>query len=177
VPERNLRANLAIARGLDYYTGTVYETFLDDFPGIGSVCSGGRYDDLASHYTKSRLPGVGISIGATRLFYQLREAGVIKPAAATGSVLVTQLDPALSARYYGLAADLRAAGIDTEIHLEPAKIARQLKYADRAGIRFAVLMGSDEAARGTVTLKDLAGGGQEEVAEAELAARLRDRLG
>ena len=175
VPDANFTIDLSITRGLDYYTGTVYETFLNDYPGIGSVCSGGRYDDLASHYTKSKLPGVGISIGATRLFYQLREAGLIKPA-STGAVLVTQLDPALTADYYRLAAELRAAGIATEIHLEPAKIARQLKYADRAGIRFAVLMGSDEAARGTVTVKDLDAGGQEEVARPDLAAHLRSRL-
>jgi histidyl-tRNA synthetase len=176
VPDRNFRIDLSITRGLDYYTGTVYETFLDEHPGIGSVCSGGRYENLASHYTKSRLPGVGISIGATRLFYQLREAGAIKEA-ATGAVLVTQMDPELAPRSYALAAALRAAGIATEIYLEPAKIAKQLKYADRAGIRFAVLMGSDEAARGTVTLKDLAEGGQEEVAQADLAATLRARVG
>ncbi len=93
VPEEFVKINPAIARGLDYYTGTVYETFLNDFPGVGSVCSGGRYDNLASHYTKSKLPGVGISIGATRLFYQLKEAGVIKADRSTSAVLVTQLDP------------------------------------------------------------------------------------
>ncbi|HSK38200.1 MAG TPA: histidine--tRNA ligase [Arenibaculum sp.] len=177
VPERDVRLNLAIARGLDYYTGTVYETFLDDFPGIGSVCSGGRYDNLASHYTRSRLPGVGISIGATRLFYQLREAGVIGAAASTAKVLVTQLDPSLADRCLAAAADLRSAGINTEVAPEPAKLARQLKYADRAGIRFAVLIGSDEAARDAVTLKDLAEGTQAEVARADLAAHLRERIG
>ncbi|WP_207482097.1 histidine--tRNA ligase [Arenibaculum pallidiluteum] len=176
VPDRNFAIDLTITRGLDYYTGTVYETFLNDYPGIGSVCSGGRYENLASHYTKSRLPGVGISIGVTRLFYQLREAGLIKPATSR-TVLVTQMDEQLRTDYYRLAAELRAAGIDTEIHLEPAKIARQLKYADRAGIRFVLLMGSDEAARGTVTVKDLAEGGQQEMPRADLAAHLRARLG
>jgi histidyl-tRNA synthetase len=174
VPESRIRVNLAIARGLDYYTGTVYETFLDDFRGIGSVCSGGRYENLASQYTKSRLPGVGISIGATRLFYQLKEAGVIGPAASTAAALVTLLDPALAPECYRVAAELRRAGVNTEITLEPAKIAKQLKYADRAGIRFAVLVGSDEAARGTATLKDLLRGTQEEVARADLAARILD---
>ena len=173
VPEEFYRINPAIARGLDYYTGTVYETFLNDFPGVGSVCSGGRYDNLASHYTKSRLPGVGISIGATRLFYQLKEAGVIKGDGSTSAVLVTQLDPALSADYLAIAAELRDAGINTEVQFEASKIAKQLKYADRAGIRFAVLMGTDEQARGTVTLKDLGKGEQHDVPRAELAERVR----
>jgi histidyl-tRNA synthetase len=173
VPEDYYRVNLTIARGLDYYTGTVYETFLNDFPGIGSVCSGGRYDNLASHYTKSRLPGVGISIGATRLFYQLREAGRIKGDRSTAAVLVTQLDPTLSADYFAIGAELRAAGINTEIQFETARIARQLKYADRAGIRFAVLMGSDEQARGAVTLKDLFKGEQHDVPRADLPERVR----
>jgi len=176
IPEQRFRLNLAIARGLDYYTGTVYETLLDDFPGIGSVCSGGRYDDLASQYTKSRLPGVGISIGATRLFYQLLEAGVIVPHGGTTEVLVTQLDPALLPDYLALAARLRQAGFNTEVQLEPAKIAKQMKYADRAGIPLAVLRGSDEQARGAVTLKDLRDGQQHDVAEADLAAKIASLL-
>ena len=176
VPEEFVKINPAIARGLDYYTGTVYETFLNDFPGVGSVCSGGRYDNLASHYTKSKLPGVGISIGATRLFYQLKEAGVIKADRSTSAVLVTQLDPALSTDYLAIAADLRAAGINTEVQFEASKIAKQLKYADRAGIRFAVLMGTDEQARGTVTLKDLTKAEQHDVPRAELAERVRGLL-
>src|SRR4051812_12710966 len=176
VPEEFVKINPAIARGLDYYTGTVYETFLNDFPGVGSVCSGGRYDNLASHYTKSKLPGVGISIGATRLFYQLKEAGVIKADRSTSAVLVTQLDPALSTDYLAIAADLRAAGINTEVQFEASKIAKQLKYADRAGIRFAVLMGTDEQARGTVTLKDLSKAEQHDVPRAELAERVRGLL-
>ncbi|HEV7371395.1 histidine--tRNA ligase [Arenibaculum sp.] len=177
VPERHYRVNLAIARGLDYYTGTVYETFLDDHPGIGSVCSGGRYENLASNYTRSRLPGVGISIGATRLFYQLREAGVIAAHASTAAALVALMDPALAAESYSLAAELRAAGINTELTLEPAKIAKQLKYADRVGIRFAVLIGADEAARGTATVKDLTRGTQVELPRAEVAGHLRDAAG
>ena len=176
VPDDAVRINLAIARGLDYYTGTVYETFLNDHPGIGSVCSGGRYDNLASHYTKSKLPGVGISIGATRLFYQLMEAGLIKDGAATAQLLVTQLDPALSADYFRLASELRAGGINTEIQLDGGKIAKQMKYADRAGIPLVLLMGSDEKARGTATLKHLVRGEQVEVPLAELAAKARELL-
>ncbi|MGQ9366515.1 histidine--tRNA ligase [Azospirillum sp. ST 5-10] len=172
VPDGAVRVNLAIARGLDYYTGTVYETFLDAHKGIGSVCSGGRYDDLASHYTKSKLPGVGISIGATRLFYQLMEAGLIAEGGATAQVLVTQLDPELRDDYFRLAAALRAAGLNTEIQLEGGKLARQMKYADKAGIPVVVLMGSDERARGTATVKHLARGDQVEVAQGELAATI-----
>ncbi|GAA4249027.1 histidine--tRNA ligase [Azospirillum formosense] len=177
VPDGIVRINLAIARGLDYYTGTVYETFLNDHPGIGSVCSGGRYDNLASHYTKSKLPGVGISIGATRLFYQLMEAGIIKDGGATAQVLVTQMDPALSADYYGLATALRAAGLNTEIQLDGGKLAKQMKYADKAGIPLVVLMGSDEKARGTATLKHLVKGEQVEVPLADLAAKAKELLG
>jgi len=172
VPETHWSINLGIARGLDYYTGTVYETFLTDHPGVGSVCSGGRYDNLASQYTKSRLPGVGISIGLTRLFYVLCEAGIIQDGPSTTQVLVTQLDPALLAEYLSLGAELRAAGLNTEIHLEPAKLARQFKYADRAGIRFAVVMGSDEKAEGVVTVKDLVTGEQIRVPRGEVVARL-----
>lgn len=177
VPDGYVRINLAIARGLDYYTGTVYETFLNDHKGIGSVCSGGRYDNLASHYTKSTLPGVGISIGATRLFYQLMEAGLIKDAGATAEVLVTQMDPALGPDYFRLASELRAAGLNTEIQLEGGKIARQMKYADKAGIPVVVLMGSDEKARGTATVKHLVKGEQVEVPLVDLAQRVKVLLG
>lgn len=177
VPDDAVRINLAIARGLDYYTGTVYETFLNDHPGIGSVCSGGRYENLASHYTKSTLPGVGISIGATRLFYQLMEAGLIQDGGAVADVLVTQLDPSLSMDYFRIATDLRAAGLNTEIQFEGGKIAKQLKYADRAGIPVAVLMGGDEKARGSATVKHLLRGEQMEVPLGELGARIRELLG
>jgi len=176
VPDGCVRINLAIARGLDYYTGTVYETFLNDHKGIGSVCSGGRYDNLASHYTKSTLPGVGISIGATRLFFQLMDAGLIKDVGATAEVLVTQMDAALGADYFRMAAELRAAGLNTEIQLEGGKIAKQMKYADKAGIPVVILMGSDEKARGTATVKHLQRGEQVEVPLAELAARVKAML-
>ena len=168
VPETHWSINLGIARGLDYYTGTVYETFLTDHPGMGSVCSGGRYDNLASQYTKSRLPGVGISIGLTRLFYVLSEAGIVNQGPSTVKVLVTQFDPALLPEYLALAAELRSGGVNTEIHLQPAKIARQFKYADRAGIPYAVVMGSDEMASGMVTVKDLRTGAQVSIPRADL---------
>lgn len=177
VPDSHFRVNFAITRGLDYYTGTVYETFLTDFPQMGSVCSGGRYDNLASQYTKSRLPGVGISIGATRLFYVLDQAGLVKPQASTIDVLVTQFDPALLPDYLAIAGDLREAGLNVEVHLEPAKIARQMKYADRAGIPVVLLMGPDERDAGTVTVKDLASGVQAAVGRDALAQHLRAHFG
>ena len=176
VPEKNYALNFSIARGLDYYTGTVYETTLDASPQIGSICSGGRYDDLASNYSKSKLPGVGISIGATRLFWQLREAGLIATGDSSVEVLVSFMDEARVADSLEIAAQLRAAGICTELQLDARKLARQFQYADRAGIRFMVLFGEDEAARGVVTVKDLRRQEQFEVARAELAATLMVQL-
>jgi histidyl-tRNA synthetase len=173
VPESHYSINLSIARGLDYYTGTVYETTLNDHPQIGSICSGGRYDNLAANYTKSHLPGVGISIGATRLFYQLREAKLLPPAQSTVKVLITQMDEAQLPDYLELANHLRGAGIATEVVLESGKLGKQFKYADRAGIRFVVVLGTDEIAKGTVTVKDLRKETQFEVARAELVKTLR----
>lgn len=176
VPESRFRVDQSIARGLDYYTGTIYETRLEGHPEIGSVCSGGRYDDLAGHYTSSRLPGVGISIGATRLFYQLREAGLIDLGESTVKVLVTRLDERLADDYLRLAAQLRRAGVPTEVYAEDARMKKQLKYADRARIPLAVIMGGDERARGAVTLKDLRRGEQLEVARDDLVGAVRRRL-
>ena len=173
VPESHYCLNLSIARGLDYYTGTVYETTLNDHPQIGSICSGGRYENLASHYTKTKLPGVGISIGATRLYWQLREAGLLKGGRSTVQALVAQMDDAELPRYLELATELRAAGINTETVVDGGKLARQFKYADRAGIRFVLVLGSDEIAKNTVTVKDLRKQDQFEVARAELADALR----
>jgi len=176
VPETDYAINFSIARGLDYYTGTVYETTLDAYPQIGSVCSGGRYENLASHYTKSHLPGVGISIGATRLFWQLREAGLIGVAESSVEVLVAQLDEADLPHYVLLASELRQSGIATEIQFEPRKLARQFQYADKAGIRFVAMLGPDERAKGAVAIKDLRRGEQFEVARADLAKVLRVEL-
>jgi histidyl-tRNA synthetase len=176
VPETAYALNLSIARGLDYYTGTVYETTLDDYPQIGSICSGGRYENLASHYTKSKLPGVGISIGLTRLFWQLREAGLLGAAESTVQVLVTQMDAAHLPHCLSVASDLRHAGFNTEVVMEASKIAKQFRYADRAGIRFVVVLGDDEIAANTVTVKDLRREDQFQVSRAELASTLRVEL-
>ena len=176
VDESRYAINLSIARGLDYYTGIVYETTLDAYPQIGSICSGGRYDNLASHYSKSKLPGVGISIGLTRLFYQLREAGLVGTADSSVDVLVALLYDAGLDAALAMSQRLRAAGLNVETQLEPRKLAKQMQYADKAGIRFVAMRGEDEAARGVVAVKDLRRGQQFEVADAELAdALLRAR--
>ena len=178
VPESRYALNLSIARGLDYYTGIVYETTLDAHPEIGSICSGGRYDDLAGHYTKSKLPGVGISIGLTRLFFQLREANLLPGAdEALVDVLVALLDDKGLAHALALSQQLRAAWLNVETRLEARKLAKQLQYADKAGIRFVAMRGSDEAARGVVAVKDLRTGTQFEVGEAGLADRLLQERG
>ena len=176
VPESHYVLNLSIARGLDYYTGTVYETTLNDHPQIGSICSGGRYENLASQYSKSQLPGVGISIGLTRLYWQLRDAGLISAAQSTVDVLVTQMDAAQMPAYLALASELRGAGIATEVVLDGGKLAKQFKYADRAGVRFVIVLGEDEIAKGVVTVKDLRRGDQFEVARTELIKTLRVEL-
>lgn len=173
VPESDFALNLSIARGLDYYTGMVYETRLVDHPEIGSICSGGRYENLVGQYTKSSLPGVGISIGATRLFWQLREAGLISCSDSTVDALVTQLNEADMPRYLALASKLRQGGINTEVMFEGGKLGKQFKYADRAGIRFVLVLGEDEIAHGSVTVKDLLRNQQFEVPQDELLQRLR----
>jgi histidyl-tRNA synthetase len=176
VPEADYALNFSIARGLDYYTGTVYETTLDDYPQIGSICSGGRYENLASHYTRSKLPGVGISIGLTRLFWQLREAGLLDTAGSTVQVLVTQMDADSLPHCLAVANELRQAGLNTEVVMEPSKLAKQFKYADRAGIRFVAVLGEQEIASHTVTVKDLRRADQFEVPRAELAQALKVEL-
>ncbi|MGH8063217.1 MAG: histidine--tRNA ligase, partial [Pseudoxanthomonas sp.] len=177
VPESDYCLNLSIARGLDYYTGTVYETMLDDFQQIGSICSGGRYDDLASHYTKSKLPGVGISIGLTRLFWQLREAGLIAGVDESSvQAMVALMEENQLTDSLDIARRLRAGGINTEVQMEPKKLGKQFQYASRAGIRFVVLAGEDELARGVVTVKDLAREQQFEVTREQLASSLRVEL-
>ncbi len=176
VPESDYCLNFSIARGLDYYTGTVYETTLDSHPGIGSICSGGRYDDLASHYSKSSLPGVGISIGLTRLFWQLREAGLVDVAESTVHVLVPLVDDSLMTQALELTTTLRQGGINSESVLQASKLGKQLKYADRAGIRFVAILGPQEIEAGTVTIKDLRREVQFTVPAAEAVAALRVEL-
>ena len=172
LPESRYAINLSIARGLDYYTGIVYETLLDGYPQIGSICSGGRYENLASHYTKSRLPGVGISIGLTRLFWQLREAGLLPETRSSVDVLVALLDDADLRDALALSQSLRAHGVRVETQLEPRKVARQFQYADKAGIRFVALRGDGERAADTVTLKDLRSGEQQTLPMAGAVAHI-----
>jgi len=167
----------AITRGLDYYTGVVFETFLGDLPDIGSVCSGGRYNDLASLYTREKLPGVGASIGLDRLMAALGELGLTSGAAAAPDVLILLLDETLLPGYHRLAAALRAAGLAAEVYPEARKLAVQLKYAEKRAIPLAVIFGPQEQARGLYTLKDLRDRRSHEgltaEALAETAARLR----
>lgn len=176
VEEAYFRVDPGIARGLDYYTGTVYETTLDDHPEIGSICSGGRYENLAGHYTKSKLPGVGISIGATRLFYQLQQRGLIANARSLVSVLVTRMDDALASDYLRIASDLRAAGVNTEVVLESSKMKKQLQYAVRSRIGLVVILGGDEAGRGVVQLKNLETEDQREIRQDMLVAAVTEEL-
>jgi len=157
VPDSAFAVDLGVVRGLDYYTGTIYETTLVNAPELGSICSGGRYDDLASYFTETRLPGVGISIGLTRLFSRLKDAGLLQPLARTpAEVLVTTMDARYLDRYLSMARRLREAGINTEVYLETAKLGNQLTYADRKGFRVALIAGENEFAKDAVQLKNLA---------------------
>lgn len=177
VPDERIALDLSVARGLEYYTGTVYETTLDDHPGIGSVCSGGRYDDLASLYTATRLPGVGISIGLTRLFWQLREAGLIHPVSTSVAAYVTIMDDAGVAFALRAATALRAGGVNTDVAAEPGRLGKQLKHADRIGARFALIAGDEERHGDQVTIKDLATGTQETVPATGAATHILSILG
>lgn len=178
VPPDRLVIDLSIARGLDYYTGTVYETFVTGHEDWGSVCSGGRYDDLASAFTNRRHPGVGISIGLSRLLALLLDTGVVTPGPQTPTrVLVTALDPEhhLDA-YLQLARRLRAAGVPTEVVLEPGSLRRQLAYASKKGIPLALIAGGREFDAGEVLLRDLDAGEQHPVPAAEIVAAVTARL-
>jgi histidyl-tRNA synthetase len=173
VPDEFFKVDLTVIRGLDYYTGTVYETKLFSQPDLGSICSGGRYDDLASFFTNEKLPGVGISIGLSRLVMRLIEKGVLKADAATpAKVLVTTMQPERMQDYLKLAADLRNAGIPTEIFYEKKGLGDQLKYANRKGFACAVIAGSDEFAAGNVLIRNMGDGTQTSVSQHDLAAWL-----
>ena len=173
VPEENFAVDLTIARGLDYYTGTVYETTLLDHPEIGSVCSGGRYDNLAGYYTDRALPGVGISIGLTRLFYVLGEQGMLNPArnTAPADVLVLPMTDDLT-QAVRTATLLRDAGIRTQLYCEQKKFKAKIQYADKLSIPYVLFLGEDEIASGTASVKCLATGEQTSVSIAELPAFL-----
>ena len=171
VPEENFSVDLTIARGLDYYTGTVYETELTDYPEIGSVCSGGRYDNLAEYYTDRQLPGVGISIGLTRLFYVLQEQKLLSAEVMTApcDVLVIPMTenraPAIAA-----ATAMRAAGLRCQLYAEQRKFKVKMSYADKIGTPFTVLLGEDELAEGVLTVKNMETGEQRKLKDEEAAA-------
>ena len=159
VPDEAFRVDLSIARGLGYYTGTVYETRLIGHEDLGSICSGGRYDDLASYFTNEKLPGVGISIGLSRLIFALLERGVLKAGApTTAQVLVTVMDAAQMPAYLKMAAELRDGGINTEMYFEKGRIGDQLKYANRKGHRVALIAGESEFAANQIKVKLLSTG-------------------
>ena len=177
VPEDHFTVDLTIARGLDYYTGTVYETVMLDHPEIGSICSGGRYDNLAEYYTDKQLPGVGISIGLTRLFFVLEDQGYLNdhlltaPADALILPMTEDLSPAIS-----FATTLRDAGIRTQLHGEKKKFKQKLAYADKLSIPYAVFLGEDEVNAGKVTVKDLSSGAQQTLSPAEAVLLIQTGL-
>ena len=177
VPEENFELDLTIARGLDYYTGTVYETVLLDHPEVGSICSGGRYDDLAGYYTNKSLPGVGISIGLTRLFYILQEQNMISDAVLTApaDVLILPMTDDLSAAV-ALASELRAGGLRVQIYSEKKKFKAKIGYADKLGIPFVIFLGEDEVAQHVCALKNMATGVQEAVTSAAALETIREEI-
>ena len=177
VPEENFAVDLTIARGLDYYTGTVYETALLDHPEIGSVCSGGRYDNLAGYYIDKPLPGVGISIGLTRLFYVLDEQNLLNPAlpCAPADALVLPMTDS-PAPAIALAERLRAEGIRVQLYSEAKKFKQKMSYCNKLGVPFAVLLGEDELAQGKCSVKDMATGKQETLTPEEAAALIKEEL-
>ena len=177
VPEVNFAVDLTIARGLDYYTGTVYETTLLDYPEIGSVCSGGRYDNLAEYYTDRQLPGVGISIGLTRLFYVLGEQGLLNPSLPTAPAdmlilpMTQDLTPAIQ-----LATRLRGAGVRTQLYTEQKKFKAKMNYADKLGVPYVVFLGDDEIAAGLVACKDMTSGEQTKLPFDATLSRIQEGL-
>ena len=177
MPEENFVVDLTIARGLDYYTGTVYETLLLDHPELGSVCSGGRYDNLAGYYIEKQLPGVGISIGLTRLFYVLGEQGMLNPELPTApaDVLILPMTEDLSAAVT-LATKLRDAGVRTQLYTEQKKFKAKMNYADKTGVPYVVFLGEDEVKNNVIACKDMTSGEQTTLDFAATLARVRDGL-
>lgn len=174
LPEQRIQLDLRIARGLDYYTGVVYETTLDDYPEVGSVCSGGRYDNLAENYTRTRLPGVGVSIGLSRLFYKLREAGVVSSHRQTlARCMVASFDDAQFGEALQIAAELRRAGVATILNTESVPLKKKLRYADRLGIPLVVLIGEEEVRGRFATVKDMATGENKPIPREQLVEELQ----
>lgn len=174
IAEENFRIDLTIARGLDYYTGTVFETMLNDYPSMGSICSGGRYDNLADYYTDQKLPGIGISIGLTRLFYQLKENGLVKSnAGSLARVIVIPMGEDDMNEAIAVAAKVRGEGIPADVYYQQKGMKQKMKYAARLGIPYAAIIGESERASASVMLKNMETGEQEAVPVAELADRIR----
>ena len=177
VPEDYFTVDLKIARGLDYYTGTVYETFLNDYRKLGSICSGGRYDNLAEYYIDKKLPGVGISIGLTRLFYQLSQIDAIKAdREAITDVLIIPMDLEEIDESLKIASFLREAKINTDIYLEDAKIKKKMKYADKWKIPFVIIIGENEINTKMYTLKNMKTGEQFSLSIEEIAEKIREAI-
>ena len=177
VPESHFAVDLTIARGLDYYTGTVYETTMLDHPEIGSICSGGRYDNLAEYYTDKQLPGVGISIGLTRLFFVLEDQGYLNDElnTAPADALILPMTDDLS-HAITLATQLREAGIRTQIHAEQKKFKQKISYADKLAIPYAIFLGEDEINNGVCAVKDLKTGEQVKLSPADAIAHIQAGL-
>ena len=174
VPEENFAVDLTIARGLDYYTGTVYETRMLDHPEIGAICAGGRYDNLAEYYSDRSLPGVGVAIGLTRLFYVLDEQGMLNPdlLTAPADVLLLPMTDDFTAAVE-LATRFRNAGLRTQIYSEQKKFKAKMTYADKLGIPYVVFLGEDEIAQGTCSVKDLRTGQQVSLSPDEAVELIR----
>jgi histidyl-tRNA synthetase len=177
LPASRINLDLSIARGLDYYTGTIYETFLDELPGIGSVCSGGRYDNLAELFTSQPLPGVGASLGLDRLLAAMEELGKLKPSSTPSQILVTIFDPAWTADSFRIAQQLRHSGLSVEVYTDHKKMGKQFQYADKKGIPIVLIAGEDERSAGTWQVKELSSGDQTPILEAELVDHLLVLLG
>ena len=173
VPDKNFKVDLTIARGLDYYTGTVYETFLNDYREIGSVCSGGRYDNLAEYYTDRKLPGVGVSIGLTRLFYKLNELQAMQEdKKSIAKVLVVSMVEDKS-KAVEVAAILRKENIETEVYLEDKKIKTKFKYADKLSIPYVIVIGEEEIQNNVITLKNMETGEQDTISLEEAIIKIK----
>ena len=173
VPDTHFKVDLTIARGLDYYTGTVYETFLNDYREVGSVCSGGRYDNLSEFYTDKKMPGVGVSIGLTRLFYKLNELNIIKEKEKSISkVLVVSMTDNID-RALEVGKNLRDAGINSDVYLENKKIKAKFKYADKLQIPYVAIIGEEEEKNGTVSLKNMETGEQTEISIEKMIEKIK----
>ena len=176
IENRNLQIDVSIARGLDYYTGTIYETFLDDLPSIGSVCSGGRYDNLAQLYTKQLLPGIGASLGLDRLLAAMETLEMLPSTKTPADVMIVQFDADHLNRYISIARSLRAAGLRVEVFPDAKKLNQQFKYADRRGFQAVIIAGTNEFDANQVQVKWLADGSQASVPLDETTSELAEML-